>query len=88
MWYLLLRRKQDAGSERVEQAMTDAPMPVENDCEDQGVTRIADGCYNWRCVAFDEHGKPVRPQFVRRLVYGTWFWFCPKCGGSYGEGHD
>lgn len=62
-------------------------MPVENDCEDQGYTRIEDGCYNWKCARWDGD-KKVRPALIVEeypIDSGNYWWACPKCGGSYGE---
>lgn len=67
-----------AAPNRLDLAMT------ENDCEDQGFTRLEDGCYNWSCRTFVD-GKVVRQQLVKRQHYGEWFWECPKCRGSYGS---
>ena len=59
-------------------------MPVENDCEDQGYTRIEDGCYV--CApSFDHQGKPVRVKFEQKDIRGKKYWVCPKCHGNYGE---
>ncbi len=56
---------------------------VENDCEDQGSTRISDGCFV--CAPdFDQRGKPIRPQLVQRERVGRLWWTCQKCEGSYG----
>ena len=62
-------------------------MIIENDCEDQGFTRIEDGCFNWRCqtwVGRGNNAKPVRPKLEKRERNGTWWWICPECEGSYG----
>jgi len=59
---------------------------VENDCEDQGFTRIDQGCFNWKCFTWEQGaGKPTRPKLVQQRHYGVWFWVCPKCDGYYGE---
>lgn len=63
---------------------------IENDCEDQGFTRIKDGCF--RCLTI-VRGKPVRRQFVKRKSPsnsslpngGPLYWFCEGCNGYYGE---
>jgi len=62
-------------------------MLVENDCEDQGFTRIEDGCFNSRCLEWVGRGnnaKPVRPKLEKRQRNGSWWWICPKCEASYG----
>jgi hypothetical protein len=55
------------------------------DHEDQGYTRIKDGCFSCR-PTFDAKGRPVRPKIVR--IYNEairrWCWICSKCGVSYG----
>lgn len=54
---------------------------LENDCEDQGVTKISDGCTNWKCAEWDRLTETkIRPALVKR----GGFWVCPKCGGGYG----
>ena len=56
---------------------------VENDCEDQGFTKLSDGCFV--CLPdFDRRGKPVRPKIVKRKERGFLLWACEKCGGNYG----
>lgn len=71
-------------------------MIVENDCEDQGFTRISDGCFNFKCQTWEGLGnnaKPVRPKFVKRKSPsnallpggGPLYWVCPSCGGYFGE---
>lgn len=64
-------------------------MPVENDCEDQGFTRIEDGCYNWKCATWRPLAEVAdRPKLVIQEYpagSGKYWWNCPKCGGSYGE---
>jgi hypothetical protein len=63
----------------------------ENDCEDQGFTRIADGCFV--CLpTFDAKGRSVRPKFVKQKSPsnaslaggGPLYWVCPKCRSYYG----
>lgn len=44
--------------------------PVENDCEDQGMSNVSDGCNKWPCVK-----EPLT-----KTGNG---WKCTKCGGSY-----
>ena len=52
-------------------------------CEDQGFTRIEDGCFV--CLPdFDANGKPVRPKIVKRRERGLTVWACVRCGGNYG----
>jgi hypothetical protein len=64
----------------------------ENDCEDQGFTRIEDGCF--ACLpTFDKKGQPVRPKLIQQKSPsnaslaggGPLYWVCSKCGGYYGE---
>jgi hypothetical protein len=43
---------------------------VENDCEDQGYSSVADGCSKWPC-----NREP--------LVKWRLGWRCAKCGGCY-----
>lgn len=57
-------------------------MIADNDCEDQGFTRIEDGCYH--CLPTFVGGKPVRTPMVRVERFGHWYWQCPKCLGYYG----
>ena len=58
-------------------------MYVENDCEDQGFTKLSDGCF--ACLPdFDKRGKPVRPKIVKKRERGFLLWACEKCGGNYG----
>jgi hypothetical protein len=47
---------------------------VENDCEDQGFSRIRDGCTQCRVALLPTEGHA-----------GGWWWSCPRCRGSYGE---
>lgn len=64
---------------------------VENDCEDQGFSRIEDGCL--ACLPEFVGGKPIYPKLVRQKSPsnsslrggGPLYWVCPKCGGYYGE---
>ena len=69
---------------------------IETDCEDQGMTRIADGCF--RCPAKvveigDGFGKLIRRKFTKRQSPGNasmrnggpWYWYCEGCKGYYGE---
>lgn len=67
-------------------------IPIENDCEDQGFTRIKDGCF--KCLpTFDAKGRPVRPKFIKQRSTsnaslpggGPLYWVCPQCGGYHGE---
>lgn len=63
-------------------------MILENDCEDQGFSRISDGCLKFECQTWKGIGnnaKPVHPALVKVERYGKWWWTCPKCQGSYGE---
>lgn len=63
-------------------------MILENDCEDQGFSRISDGCLLFKCQTWKGLGnsaKPVHPKLEKRERLGKWWWTCPKCGGSYGE---
>ena len=57
-------------------------MYIENDCEDQGFTRLEDGCFV--CLPDFVRGKPVRQKLVKLQRNGSWWWVCEKCGGSYG----
>lgn len=47
-------------------------------CEDQGFSRIEDGCNVWPCQ------KVPLVQGPNHLGRGN-YWKCPKCGGYYGE---
>ena len=61
-------------------------VPVENDCEDQGFTRIDQGCFNWKCFTWERGAdRPTRPKLVKKKQQGVWFWVCPKCDGYYGD---
>ena len=53
-------------------------MSEQNDCEEQGFSRIEDGCF--ACAPTFVDGQPVRPRIEPR---GAWL-CCVKCGGSYG----
>ena len=53
------------------------------DCEDQGFSAIEDGCQV--CVIGFAHGRAIHPKFIKERRYGTLFWKCPVCGGSFGE---
>lgn len=62
-------------------------MSVEED-QDQGFSRISDGCASCRTNEVEiragvEWRKPV--QLVKRERGGRECWVCPKCGGNYGE---
>lgn len=57
-------------------------MIIENDCEDQGFSRIEDGCL--ACLPEFVNRKPVYPKLEKRERGGAWWWICPKCEGSYG----
>lgn len=47
------------------------PAPERNaDCEDQGFSRVSEGCNNWPC-------------YRTPLVNWRLGWRCPKCGGCY-----
>lgn len=55
---------------------------LENDCEEQGFSRLSDGCLKWECQTWGIGAtKPTHPQLVERDGY----WVCPKCGASYGS---
>lgn len=57
---------------------------VEDDCEDQGYGRIADGCASCRTdEVIVRHGVERRKPVA--LVKQGGYWRCPCCGGSYGE---
>lgn len=61
--------------------MSSLAKTVENDCEDQGFTRILDGCFNFKCQTWAPGtDRPTRPQLVEQRG----FWVCPSCQGSYG----
>lgn len=52
---------------------------TENDCEDQGFSRISDGCTQCR-----SGGRRIA--LGRRLTAaGSWGWQCPQCKGWYGD---
>lgn len=55
---------------------------VENDCEDQGFSRLEDGCL--ACRPEFVNGEPVYPALVKREVNGHWWWYCPNGHGSFG----
>lgn len=58
-------------------------MGVETDCEDQGFSRLSDGCL--ACLpTFPDGKKAVYPKLVKREVNGSWWWYCPNGHGSYG----
>jgi hypothetical protein len=59
------------------------PTIADNDCEDQGFTRISEGCF--RCLPTFVEGKPVRQPLERFERNGRWYWRCPKCEGYYGD---
>ena len=59
---------------------------VENDCEDQGFSRLSDGCT--ACPPAFENGKPVYPTLVKREHAGQMWWCCPNGHGSYGATDD
>lgn len=56
----------------------------ETDCEDQGFSRISDGCLLFKCQTW-RRDKLVRTNLVKVERYGKLWWTCPKCQGSYGE---
>lgn len=56
---------------------TDTRFAVENDCEDQGFTRISDGCQS--CVIWE---GDVRVKAKIEAVNGVYR--CVNCGGCYG----
>ena len=63
----------------------DAPTPLidreEDDCEDQGFSRIEDGCLRWECQTWEPGAtKPTHPELFKN---DEGFWTCPKCGGNY-----
>lgn len=57
-------------------------LPTENDCEDQGFTKISEGCF--KCLPTFENGQPMRQKLVQVERRNVWYWECPKCQGSYG----
>ncbi|MCE5292927.1 MAG: hypothetical protein LLG14_27340 [Nocardiaceae bacterium] len=50
---------------------------TDDDCEDQGIGTIADGCTN--CATWVGGTRYPHP-----LVVVDGFWKCEGCGGSYG----
>lgn len=71
-------------------------MIFENDCEDQGFSRISDGCLKFECQTWQGIGnraRPVHPKFIKQRSPsnaslpggGPLYWVCSKCGGYYGE---
>jgi hypothetical protein len=49
----------------------------ETDCEDQGFSRIEDGCL--ACLPSFPDGKtPVYPKLVKRRRLGKTWWYCPN----------
>lgn len=65
-------------------------MIVENDCEDQGMTKISDGCFQCPPKVVNggsKYGRLVRRKFVKRqnpAGSGNWWWYCEGCKGYYG----
>jgi hypothetical protein len=59
-------------------------MTVENDCEDQGMTTVADGCASCRTseVVKNSDGQDVLKPMP--LSQRAGYWICTNCGGSYG----
>lgn len=74
------RRYGEAGAGCAHCAATEAM--IENDCEDQGYTKLADGCSV--CVEW-KNGKRVKINLVKEKRFGQTWWVCPRCQGSYGE---
>lgn len=54
---------------------------VENDCEDQGFSRISDGCFGPTCRIGGRRIALGR----RQTIGGSWGWQCPNCLGWYGD---
>lgn len=52
---------------------------TENDCEDQGFSRISDGCTQCR-----SSGRRIALG-RRQTIGGRWGWQCPQCKGWYGD---
>lgn len=66
-------------------ATADLPsLAPETDCEDQGFSRISDGCLKFECQRW-RNNKPTHPRLIKVRRYGTQWWTCPRCKGSYGE---
>ncbi len=64
------------------------PIFVENDCEDQGFSNLAQGCLRWECGVWRHvKGKDIliHPAFVIEKRNGHQYWQCPMCKGNYGE---
>lgn len=61
-------------------------MIIDDDCEDQGFSRIEDGCLRFECQTWEPDAtKPTHPKLEKQERYGLMLWICPKCGSSYGE---
>ncbi len=60
--------------------------PDWHDCEDQGFSRLSDGCLRTECQTWEPGAtRPTHPQLVAVTRHGGTWWCCPKCHGSYGE---
>lgn len=52
---------------------------IDDDCEDQALTKLSDGCF--QCPYFVPGESRSRNT---QLIARNGWWVCPKCGGSYG----
>jgi ribosomal protein L37AE/L43A len=56
-----------------------------DDCEDQGFSRIEDGCYACPPEWTPGATTPTRPKLEPMHRGGKSYWTCVKCGDNYGE---
>lgn len=76
-----LQRAERTSLRPVPMKQSNTPYGGDDDCEDQGFTRLEDGCPACR-MHFVKRKSPSNASMTRG---GPWYWYCEGCKGYFGE---